>query len=116
MKILKAITAILSILAFMTYQYVLVEKGKDISELYFVALSVTTAVFAFFSIRENDSFFVSSIVVLCASFFVAMSLIYIWRWIILGDGSTNFYTAVCISAVLTFIYLIIYGIREYKRT
>jgi hypothetical protein len=52
---------------------------------------------------------------LCGSFFTATVFIYVYRWVIFGDGSTNYYTAICISTVLTFIYtIIVYAVNRFK--
>jgi len=106
----KAIVAILSISSFCLYQYFLVEKGIDLSELYFISLSLSTAAFAYLSLKKTDTLVVNSLVVLCATFFIVVVGIYMYRWVMLGDGSANYYTAACISAILTFIYTIIYAL------
>lgn len=114
MKHIKAIAAIVSVSSFLIYQYMLVTKKVDISELYFISLSLSVAAFAFLSLRKGDTIFDNSLVVLCGTFFCVIVIIYVYRWVLFGDGSTNYYTAACISAILTFIYTICYVIFRSK--
>lgn len=104
---IRAIAAILSIISFIAYQFWRISYGYDLSELYFIALSLTTSAFCFLSLRKKDNIFVNSLVILCGSFFGATVIIYVYRWVIFGDGSNNYYTALCFSAIATLIFTII---------
>lgn len=105
------ITAIVAIGSMISYQYFNL-KGISLDAMWFVANSFAIAVFAITSMRKSDKTFVSSISVLVTAFYSAIAIMYVSRWVMLGDGSTNYYTAICISAVLTFLYLVIHVIRS----
>lgn len=104
---IKLIASILSISAFLSYQYALVTCGVDLSELYFVAMGLSISVFCFMSIRKDDKGSTSSFMVLCGTFHIITVLVYLYRWVLLGDGSTNYYTAFCLSVIITIIYILI---------
>ena len=103
---IKAIAAIISVGSFVFYQYMTAYKGMDMSELYFIASALSIAAFAIISIKKTDPIIVISLIVLCASFFTITVFIYIYRWIIFGDGSTWYFTALSGSACVSFLYLI----------
>jgi len=112
MKILKAISSILAISAFMYYQYAYMNTGVLPDELFFIGSALSISAFALLSIKWTDGIFVTSLQLLASSFFSVVVFIYVYRWVLFGDGSTNYYTAACWSAILTFIYLIYYVIRN----
>lgn len=114
MKVLRVILGVLAIFAFLYYQYEYVRTGNKPNEIFFIASCISISGYSLFSLRQYDSVFVSSITILCSSFFGAVIGIYMWRWVLLGDGSTNYYTAICISAVFTLIYSILYAILRHK--
>ncbi len=105
-KAIKAITALLGISAFMYYQYEYLRTGMKPNELFFIASSLCIASFAFLSIEKDDPVFIRSLIVLCSTFFLMVIVIYFKRWVIEQNGSTNYYTALCISAIFTFLYLV----------
>jgi hypothetical protein len=109
----KAIAAILAVGSFVFYQYMVSFKGIDMSEWYFIASALSIAAFALISIRKSDPIIVNSFIILCASFFITAVGIYINRWIIWGDGSTYYFTALSISAIITFIYTVFHSIYYY---
>lgn len=109
---MKPTVAILSILSLVAYQYVRANKGVELNELYFVIMSLSIAAYSFSSITKKDTLFASSMNILSGSFFISTVIIYLKRWVICGDGSTNYYTAICIATILTFIYLICYAIKH----
>lgn len=100
----KAVSAILAVSSFVFYQYMISFKGIDMSEFYFIASALSISIFAATSIKKSDSILVVSMIVLCISFFVTAVVIYIYRWVLFGDGSTYYFTALSISAVISFIY------------
>lgn len=110
---IRSIVAILSMASLMVYQYFMVKRGINLSELYFISISLSISAFCFLSMKKGDNIFVSSLSVLCGSFFIGVVVIYLLRWVMLGDGSTNYYTAIMVSTILTFIYLICYAIKYY---
>ena len=110
---MKVIVAILIILALVVFQYEFTTNGVKLNELYFISNSIAISFFTLTSIRKNDNVFVSSVLVLCAAFFLSTVLIYIKRWLFLGDGSTNYYIAISISTIVTFLYLITYVINRF---
>ena len=106
MKIIKCIAAILGISIFIIYQWEYLRTGMKPNELYFTGSSVLISVLALLSIDKDDNRFVRSLLVLLSTFLLMVVLIYFKRWIIERDGSTNYYTALCFSAIFTFLYLI----------
>jgi hypothetical protein len=110
---IKSIAAILAVGAFVLYQYMISFKGIDLSELYFIASALSISAFAFISIKKSDPIIVRSLVILCASFFGVAVWVYIYRWVIFGDGSTYYFTALSVSAVVSFIYTIINYVYYY---
>ena len=112
MKALKLIASILAVFTFVYYQYVYVNTGVKLNELYFICSGLSVSAFSFMSIKWKDPVFVTSVQLLCSSFFLVVVFMYVYRWVIVGDGSTNYYTAACISAVLTFLYSTYHVIRR----
>lgn len=120
MRIAKAIAAIVSVCAFLYYQHalmngnVILDEYDLYDEFYFITISLSISAFAFLSIHKDDGALIKSLLVLCSTFFAAIVIVYGYRWVLFGDGSANYYTAVCISAVLTFIYTITYAFIRYR--
>jgi hypothetical protein len=112
MKSLKAISSILAISAFMYYQYVYVNTGVLPDEVFFIGSALSISAFAFLSIKWTDGIFITSLQLLTSSFFAVVVFIYVYRWVLNGDGTTNYYTAACWSALFTLIYSICYAIRN----
>ncbi len=73
------------------------------------------AAFAFLSIEKTDPIFIRSLIILFGVFFIMIDFIYIKRWVIEGDGSSNYYIALCYSAAFTFIYLLYTLIEKYLK-
>jgi hypothetical protein len=114
MKIIKSIAALFAISALLAYHHFSHVKGIELNELWFIVMSGTTAIFGFISMSKKDSVFVSSLVLLCSLFYTFIPMIFIYRWCIQGEGSTNYYIAIYISAVLTFLYLLWDVCKRYK--
>ena len=106
MKAVKYISAIVGIPIFIFYQWEYLRTGMKPNEFYFIGSSVLIAVLYFLIIAKDDPTFIRSLLILSSTFFLMVTYIYIRRWVMEGDGSTNYYTALCWSAILTFIYLI----------
>lgn len=107
-KTLKVISSILVVFTFMYYQYVYVTTGIKPNELFFIGSGLSITAFAFLSIKWSDPIFVTSFQLLCSCFFLVVTFIYTRRWVMAGDGSTNYYTALCFAGGFTFLYIILY--------
>lgn len=115
MKVAKVIISILAVSTFLCYQYIYVSTGVKPNELFFVGSSLSISAFAFLAVKWEDPILVTSFQVLCSSFFLAVTFIYIRRWVMEGNGTTNYYTALCFCAILTFIYLIYPFVWKYVK-
>lgn len=98
---------------FYQYEYMMSKIRHD--ELYFIVTSICMAAFAFLSIEKTDPIFIRSLIILFGVFFIMIDFIYIKRWVIEGDGSSNYYIALCYSAAFTFIYLLYTLIEKYLK-
>ena len=103
----------LSTYTFYQYEYMTSKVRHD--ELYFIVTSICMAVFAFLSIEKTDPVFVRCTLVLWGVFFIMVDIIYIKRWILEGDGSSNYYISLCHSAIFTFLYLIYTVVEKYLK-
>lgn len=108
-------TVLFGIGTYMFYQYEFMMSQVRHDELYFIVTSICIAVFAFLSIEKTDPVFVRSLIILFSVFFVMVDLIYVKRWVIEGDGSSNYYIALCHSAGFAFLYLIYTVIEKYLK-
>ena len=123
MKTAKVILSILSISTFMCYQYIYVTNVSSPDyiyidtvgspdELFFIGSSLSICAFSFLAIKWKDPIFVTSFQLLCSSFFFVVTFIYIRRWVMEGNPTTNYLTSLCFVAIFTVIYIIIYYIRN----
>jgi Kef-type K+ transport system membrane component KefB len=110
---IKTIAVILAVGSFVLYQYMITFKNVDLSELYFISSALSISAFSLLSLKKSDPVIVKSLVLLCASFFAVAVWVYVYRWVIFGDGSTYYFTALSVSAVISFIYTIGYYIYYY---
>ena len=101
MKIAKAIVSILAILTYLYYQWILVNTGVKPNELFLVGTKLSICAFAFLSIKREDPVFIIALQLMCSSFFFAVAFIYVKRWVMEGNGSTNYYTALCFCVIFT---------------
>jgi hypothetical protein len=115
MKLAKAISSILAVSTFVYYQHVFVTTGVKPNELFLVGSGLSIAAFAFLSINWKDHISIISLQLLCSSFFLAVTFIYIRRWIVEGNGSTNYYTALSFCVIFTFIYLVYPFVWKYVK-
>jgi len=113
MKLAKAIVSIVAVLTFLYYQYIIVTTGEKANELFLIGSGLSISAFAFLSIKWNDPIIITSLQLMCSTFFVAVIFIYIRRWVVEGNPSTNYYTALCFCVVFTFLYIIIYYLYHY---
>lgn len=97
------------------YQYEYMTSNVRHDELFFIVTSICIAVLAFLSIEKTDPVFISCLLILFGVFFIMVDFIYIKRWVIEGDGSSNYYMALCHSAGFTFLYLIYTVVEKYLK-
>lgn len=102
--------SLFSIGAFIYYQYIYVSTGIKPNEIYFLAGTISLAAFSFLNIRKDHGVFIKLFPVMAGTLFLSVSYLYLSRWIIEGSPSTNYYTALCISTGVTFLYILTYGI------
>ncbi len=108
-------TVLLGLATYTFYQYEYVMSNVRHDELYFIVTSICMAVFAYLSMEKNDPIFTRCLIILFSIFFIIVDVIYIRRWVFEGDGSTNYYIALCYSAIFTFFYLIYTVIEKYLK-
>lgn len=102
--------SLISVFGLVYYQFTYLKTGIKPNEIYFLAGSISIAVFSFLNIKKNHNEFINMFPIMAGTFFLTVTYLYVRRWIIEGQPSTNYYTALSISAVVTILYIISYGI------
>ncbi len=112
---IKAMVVLTGISFYMIFQYEFITNKVKLNEEYFIVTSLCMAFFAFMSIEKKDNVFVKCLIILFAVFFVMLDIVYIHKWVIQDNGKPVYYTALCISAIITFLYLIYTVIEKYLK-
>lgn len=104
---ISSMLALLPVLAFVGWQLTNFCDGKYYSEIYFLATSITIGG-AFFVLRNYvEGHNRKAIMLFTSTFYAILSIIYVWRWVVLGEPSTNYIKALIYGspvAVLKWIY------------
>lgn len=106
----KVILPIIVVAGYVAYHWMYINNIKMADELYFITSTIGLFLFPFLCIRRKDLFIVKPLLIATGMFFASVLYLYLKRWVFEGEPSTNYYTAATASVVITFSYLIVYGI------
>ena len=108
--------SIISVMAFVYYQFIYLKTEIKPNEIYFISVNISLAAFSFLNIRKNHSVFTKLFPIMAGTFFLTVTYLYIKRWILEGHPSTNYYTSLSISAVVTLLYILTYEFIRYIKS
>lgn len=100
--------AITSIVVFVAYQLTQWHGGRYINEIYFMLTTSTISVSMKLLSYNVEGIIKRGIVLLSSSFYASILIIYVWRWVINGEPSTNYIKALCFIGLPLAIIQLIY--------
>jgi len=104
--IIAAVTAVVVIGCYLFYYCHLRETGVKLNELYFIASGIGIAVFTGLLFTFFSNTYVKTSLLFASTFYTVLELIYIVKWVFMGQAYAYFKTALIIGLAIGIIYFV----------
>lgn len=111
-----AATAALIVAGYLYYYYVLKHSGVKLNELYFVINGSGTAIFTALLFTFFVNSYIKTILLFTSIFYTVLEIIYVYKWVILGEPYAYFKIALIAGLVLGIIYFIYDKLNDVRRS